>query len=418
MSSRPTKLSEILAEDEPYYNFEGETPKDMIAPEHPKSQKIDIMSFSAIEWDFRHQRVQHILSRLARKGHRIFRLHPSLRPEKQDFTIKKLIDNIFELRPSTPYSCSIYDAVLDNEKLDPLLKSLSSAVKMLNINAISWVVFPAWTPLVLKLRKEYGWKVMYDCLDAHAEFSNVNAIRAEEERLLIKESDLVTASSQYLYKQAQNIRDDGIVYLPNACEFHHFSKLPPNDLVRVKKPIMGYIGAINDWFDTDLVEFLVTRKSNWNFVFIGEVNDSAAERLRRYANVHFLGEMIYHDLPQFIHHFDVCLIPFKDIPLIRATNPVKFYEYLASGKPIVSTKIPELEQYNQLCYIAENKEDFLKQTELALMEKDRQLLRDSRINFAKQNTWRHRVDTLYPYLESLSRSMILRSMANQENHKP
>jgi glycosyltransferase involved in cell wall biosynthesis len=193
--------------------------------------------------------------------------------------------------------------------------------------------------------------------------------------------------------------------------------LPPNDMIKVKKPIIGYIGAIRDWLDTELIELIATRRKDWNIVLIGNVgdgNNAGIERLRKLSNVHFLGEKIYHDLPKFIYHLDVCLIPFRKTPLIDATNPVKFYEYLASGKPVVSTTMNDLLPYNRLCYLAENHEDFLKKIEIALNEKDPQLAKD-RVDFAKENTWKNRMDVLYPYIESLNKFGTLSSLAEPNN---
>jgi hypothetical protein len=108
------------------------------------------------------------------------------------------------------------------------------------------------------------------------------------------------------------------------------------------------------------------------------------------------------------------LIPFRKTPLIDATNPVKFYEYLASGKPVVSTTMNDLLPYNRLCYLAENHEDFLKKIEIALNEKDPQLAKD-RVDFAKENTWKNRMDVLYPYIESLNKFGTLSSLAEPNN---
>ena len=411
MNTLPMKMSEILAEDGWNSKAFNET-ENVVHRKH-----IDIVCFPIIEWDFRHQRTQHLLARLARKGHRVFHLTSSLRPLKEDFMVKKLIDNVFELHLNSPHTINIYKDTFDEEILKSLLQSINSVAKQLDIDAMSWVVFPTWTHLVLKLREMYGWKIIYDCLDAHTGFSDVEKIRAEEERLLIKESDLVTTSSLLLYKNAQEIKNDRTLLIHNACEFQHFSVLPPNSMIRVKKPIIGYIGAIRDWLDTELIELIATRKKDCNIVLIGNVgdgNNAGIERLRKLSNVHFLGEKIYHDLPKFIYHFDVCLIPFRKTPLIDATNPVKFYEYLASGKPVVSTTMNDLLPYAKLCYLAEDHQDFLKKVEIALNEKDQQLVKD-RIDFAKQNTWKNRMDVLYPYIESLNKFGTLSSVLEPSN---
>ena len=105
-----------------------------------------------------------------------------------------------------------------------------------------------------------------------------------------------------------------------------------------------------------------------------------------------------YQLPKYLHDFDVCLIPFKITPLIEATHPIKIYEYFAAGKPVVATNIAELSQMADLCYLAEDKEDFLKKLDLAVNEKNETITK-KRIKFASENTWEHRFETLYNELK-------------------
>jgi glycosyltransferase involved in cell wall biosynthesis len=116
--------------------------------------------------------------------------------------------------------------------------------------------------------------------------------------------------------------------------------------------------------------------------------------------VHFLGEKPYSELPKYLYWFDVCIIPFKLTPLIEATHPVKFYEYLSSGKPVVSAKLPELLPYNDLCYLADSKEDFLNKIEIGLKEDNLETKR-KRIEFAKSNTWDDRYERLASHAKEI-----------------
>ncbi|ODS39747.1 MAG: hypothetical protein A7315_10550 [Candidatus Altiarchaeales archaeon WOR_SM1_79] len=133
---------------------------------------------------------------------------------------------------------------------------------------------------------------------------------------------------------------------------------------------------------------------------IGHTFGSDTGKLKKFHNVHFLGEKQYSEIPRYLYWFDVCIIPFKLIPLIEATHPVKFFEYLSSGKPAVSVKLPELLPYKDLCYLAEDKEDFLKKIEMSLKEDDPEIKR-MRIDFAKSNTWEDRYKTLASNVEKI-----------------
>ncbi len=170
-------------------------------------------------------------------------------------------------------------------------------------------------------------------------------------------------------------------------------------LKNIPGPIIGYYGAISDWFDCELIEYLAVSRKDWSFVLIGGTFGADVSKLKRLSNVHMLGEKPYGELPAYLYWFDVCLIPFKLTPLIEATHPVKFYEYLSSGKPVVVTRMPELIPYGDLCYIAEDKEDFLHKLEAALKEEP-SLMAD-RKKFAMRNTWDDRYKAIASRIEGL-----------------
>jgi len=222
------------------------------------------------------------------------------------------------------------------------------------------------------------------------------------EQLMLKKSDLVVATSQLLYEKSIEKNDNSIL-VRNGTEFNLFYKLSPNgklDHLR-NKPIIGYYGAISEWFDISLVEYLARSKPDYNFVLIGSTWGGDITEVEKLPNVYFLGEKEYKTLPGYLFYFDVCLIPFKLIPLTMATNPVKFYEYISSGKPVVSVDLPELKQYENICYIAENYEQFLGCIEKALNEKEDKNLIEARIEVAKGNSWNERFKQILYRVENL-----------------
>lgn len=364
-----------------------------------KIKIIDIICFPIINWDFRYQRPQQLLSRFAKNGYRVFYLTVDPSPLKRAYNVNEIERNVLELKLSTSSKFNIHTDVPDKEQIDSFMDSFNDVKRDFNIDkALNFVEFPNWEPIVTKLKEIHDWKIIYDCMDEHTGFSTANTSLAAEEVKLFKESALVVVTSSHLLKKAQTYRKD-VIFVPNAGDFEHFNKLTENDLlVNIKKPIIGYFGAIAEWFDNDLIEFVASNKKNWNFVLVGHTFGSNIKKLKTFKNVHFMGEISYAELPKYLYWFDVCIIPFKLTPLIEATHPVKFYEYLSSGKPVVSSKLPELLPFQELCYIAETREEFLEKIEIALEENDMNI-RNKRIEFVKNNTWDARYQMLISHIE-------------------
>jgi len=164
-------------------------------------------------------------------------------------------------------------------------------------------------------------------------------------------------------------------------------------LGRLTHPIVGYYGAIADWFDLELMIQIARLRPNYSFVLLGGVFDTDTSELSRLPNVRLLGQQPYETMPQYLYHFDACLIPFKTNSTTAATDPVKVYEYLSGGKPVVSVALPELEPYRDLLYIADSREDFVTQLDRALTEDDPAMI-ERRRSFAAENTWQNRYEII------------------------
>jgi len=362
--------------------------------------KKDIICFPIINWDYRFQRPQHILEKFSEKGHRIFYLTVNLKSINKNYHIKELSNNIYQIELNSPKFFDILKDKFNESLVSNIILSIKEAKKDLKLDAISFVEFPTWSPLVIELKKELDFKIIFDCLDEYTGFSNVIKEREIEEKILLENSDFVTCSSLHLYEKNQKFTSN-LLYLPNAGEFDHFNKTPSQILLQnYKKPIIGYFGSIADWFDNELIEYVAKKRPDYTFIFIGYTFGSNIQQLKKLTNVHFLGERPYSELPKYLYAFDVCLIPFKNVPLISATHPVKIYEYMGAGKPVVTTNMKELIPMKELCYISYSKEDFLQKIDQALHEKDEDIVQQ-RIDFASKNTWSHRINTLYSKLNEI-----------------
>lgn len=365
-----------------------------------------IITFPIITWDFRWQRPQHIVSRLRNRGFSVLYVAMSLtalgqrlRGSKEAFTqicFNELAPHVNQIWLNSSKQLNIYTDPIEGDDLHNISIGLNALISDLRPKSIIYLVqFPGWGPVAQDLQKKLGGKVIFDCMDDHGGFSTNTAQALKTEEVLMQNADLVIASSNLLEKRAK-VLNPNTIQVKNGTEFDHFTNPIQNGYLDhfCDRPIIGYYGAISDWFDMKLVAHCASQRPDWNFVLIGATFGADLQPVEGMKNVHFLGEKPYKELPGYLAYFDVCTIPFKVIPLTLATNPVKFYEYLSSGKPIVSIELPELLSYQEDCYLACNPDEFLAQLERAYNERKDEKLIGRRLKLASENSWDARVSAI------------------------
>jgi len=370
-----------------------------------KNQRL-VLTFPIINWDFRWQRPQHLVSRLRDHGYAACYLSMNLQPLGRKFVsaaeaavalgVDELDQDIFQVRLQSRDPINVYVNTIAGEDLENLVTSLSELIRQAKPASIHYLVqFPGWWPVAKRLKEAFGGTVVFDCMDDHAGFCTNTSDALKMEQKLIEEADLVVASSLLLEDRC-HILNPRTIQIKNGTEFEHFAEPKRNGLLDAyaDRPIVGYYGAISDWFDMELVAHCARAKPEWNFVLIGSTMGANLAPVQGLSNVHLLGEKPYAELPGYFAYFDVCTIPFKLMPLTLATNPVKFYEYLSAGKPVVSIELPELAPYADDCYLAHNGKEFVAQLEKAMAQKDDQEKIARRIALAKENSWDARVAEL------------------------
>jgi glycosyltransferase involved in cell wall biosynthesis len=321
------------------------------------------------------------MSRFAAAGHRVFFVSQFTRREGPAWAATLKAPNVYE--------------VTFREK--QLFASLEALRRDVSVEAAAMIVqLPSWWPLAREARERFGWPVIYDCMDFHAGFSTVRKAIVADEDALLAEADAVIASSALLEQNARKHRDD-VLLLRNACDFEHFAKTPRSANAR---PVIGYYGAIADWFDSQLVADLATRRPEWDFVLVGSPYLGDLSRLARLPNVSLPGEQPYASIPEWLGRFDVAIIPFRRTKLTEATNPVKVYEMLAAGKPIVSVPIPEVAALAPLVRLASTADEFEREIAAAIAEDDDDAV-ERRRAFAREQTWEQRFDTFSAFLSRL-----------------
>ncbi|MBI5305140.1 MAG: glycosyltransferase [Chloroflexi bacterium] len=262
---------------------------------------------------------------------------------------------------------------------------------------IAYLFLPALVGLIGALNEKL---VVYHCVDVHAANPNVPAreVRAREEQLL-RAADVVFTSAATLYaeKRALNAHT---YYVPNVADAEHFARardaaLPIADAVRdLPHPLAGFIGNLTAYkVDFDLLSAVAARAPGWTFALIGPIGrgDPSTDLARLHAqpNIRVLGEMPYAELPRAVKAFDVCLIPFNQNASTRGTFPMKFFEYLAAGKPVIATDLPALAEFSPYFYTARNADEFLAALDAAQHE-DATCI-NQRMTIAQKYSWDARI---------------------------
>ena len=248
-------------------------------------------------------------------------------------------------------------------------------------------------------------KLVYDCVDRHSAYGGLMdpaLVDAMEEELAGK-ADAVFATAQALYARLReyNLKTK---LIPNGANFERFfaasrPQEKPADFPAGDGPVFGFVGALQGCIDYGLVAHAAKARPDWRFVFLGRkvpgVDLSALEAL---PNCHFLGLKPNEQLPAYLAHCDVCLNLFDNSDLSRDVSPLKFFEYLATGKPIVSTPQPlQILQYRGDIHVADGEDAFLAACEAALADAD-PARKERRIELGRECSWDSRVAEMEAYL--------------------
>lgn len=371
--------------------------------------KPDITLISTADWDNPFwTNKQHVACELARRGHRVLYVE-SLGLRRVSATahdLSRIWGRLRKgLRPPRRVQANLWvwsPLVIPMQRL-AIVRALNRALFGFGLGLWSralglrrdllWTYYPLTTQY-LPLQK-YGYTV-YHCVD---EIKAQPGMPVEEieaaETDLVRRCDIcfVTAENLLLSRKALNPNTH---YFSNVADFSHFSKARdanteiPADLKRIPGPRIGFIGAISTYkLDLALIRYMAEARPDWSIVMIGKVGEgepwtdiSAIEGL---PNVHLLGPRGYEHLPAYLKGMDVAILPCNLNEYTKNMFPMKFFEYLAAGRPVVSTDLPALQGYASVAALARTREGFVSAVEDALSGNVVSL--DERLNVAKEQTY-------------------------------
>jgi UDP-galactopyranose mutase len=340
----------------------------------------DLVCLSHLRWGFVYQRPQHLLSRFA-KHQRVFFVEepvPTTGAPRMEIT-QCPESNVNICVPQIPEH-------LSRSSQDTIQKLLLNS--LLTEQRISDYLLWYYTPMALSFSSHLQPRLtVFDCMDELSAFKNAPQEMKDREAELLRRADLVFTGGQSLY-EAKLGRHHDLHVFPSSIEFGHFAQArthsgEPADQAGIPHPRIGFCGVIDERFDIDLLDAIARLRPDYHFVMIGPVVKIDPATLPLHANIHYLGGKSYKELPRYLAGWDAAILPFAHNESTRFISPTKTPEYLAAGKPVVSTSIMDVVRpygAQKLVRIADTPSDFVQAIELALTED------------ANDQDWKARVD--------------------------
>lgn len=344
------------------------------------SKKTDLVCFSHLRWDFVYQRPQHLLTRCARDRRVFFVEEPIFGNGSTRLDIQERDGGVLIVVPHLPEG--LRSEVATTAVLKEMVHTLFSE------HGIREYVFWYYTPMALSFTKDFSPKAsIYDCMDELSAFKGAHSRLGDFEQELFRRVDLVFTGGQSLYEAKRNAHP-AVYPFPSSIDVSHFGKArtitsDPEDQATIPHPRLGFFGVIDERFDIDLLDAMARMRPDWQFVMIGPIVKIHPDTLPKHPNIHYLGAKKYEELPGYLAGWDIAMLLFARNESTRFISPTKTPEYLAAGKPVISTSITDvIRPYGELnlVKIADSSTQFIRAAE------------DFMSKGGENTDWLHRVD--------------------------
>jgi UDP-galactopyranose mutase len=337
-------------------------------PSASDPEPATLICFSHLRWNFVFQRPQHLMSRFAREMNLIYWEEPvDIEPHETAYLQVREAQDAANVRVIVPH---LPKGMPEDAREAALKRLLDAHLASLRGPLIAWY----YTPMMLPFSKHLTPDVtVYDAMDELSKFKFAPEHLLDLEQELIDRADIVFTGGSSLY-EAKKDRHENVHCFPSSVDRAHFAKararqFDPGDQEDLPRPRLGFYGVIDERFDTELLAKAAEMRPNWSFVMVGPVVKIAPEDLPKRHNIHYLGGKTYDQLPSYLSGWDVALMPFAMNESTQFISPTKTPEYLAGGRPVVSTPIKDVvRHYGQLegVKIASTAEEFVEACEQAL----------------------------------------------------
>jgi UDP-galactopyranose mutase len=319
-----------------------------VEPSASGPQPTTMICFSHLRWNFVFQRPQHLMSRFAREMDVIYWEEPVDIPARETaFLQVREADDAANVRIVVPH---LPEGMPEAAREAALKRLLDAKLAAIRGPVIAWYYTPMMLPFSRHIEAD---AVVFDAMDELSKFKFAPEHLLDLEQELIERADIVFTGGSSLY-EAKKDRHANVHCFPSSVDRAHFAKarartFDPADQEDLPRPRLGFYGVIDERFDVELLDKVATMRPNWSFVMVGPVVKIAEEDLPKRPNIHYLGGKTYEQLPAYLSGWDVALMPFAMNESTQFISPTKTPEYLAGGKPVVTTPVKDVvRHYGQL----------------------------------------------------------------------
>jgi len=358
------------------------------------SADAPIIVHSHLRWDFVWQRPQQLLSRFAKRSHVLFVEEPIYLDDvgEAHLGLSQPMERVHRVVPMLPGALrGEYDASIAviRESLRQQLAP-DGALGGLFARPIQWFYTPMPAPAMIGAFDERA--VVYDCMDELSQFRFAPAALVDRERYLMAQADVVFAGG-YKLSQSKAKYHQNVHFFGCGVDVAHFATARsadldvPREIASLERPVIGYYGVIDERIDYDLLRTLATSLADTALVMVGPVVKVDPAELPQAENIHWLGQRQYAELPAHVKGFDVCLMPFALNEATEYINPTKTLEYMAAGKPIVSTAISDVvHNFTPVVAVADSPAEFVAAVSAAIERPNAELIARG-LEQARANSW-------------------------------
>jgi glycosyltransferase involved in cell wall biosynthesis len=364
----------------------------------------DVLCFSHLRWNFVFQRPNHLMTRCARNRRVIFIEEPEIGAAVPQLEMRNVQPNLLRVVPQLPPATE--------EEHDAMLRTLFESLNRSDGQPpIHWFYTPMMFPLVDHLPSSL---TVYDCMDQLSHFLYAHPDIVENERRLLERAHVVFTGGRALY-DAKKAQHANVHAVPSSVDVPFFAtaraqQVEPNDQASIASPRIGYCGVIDERIDLELIAHIARERPDWQIVLLGPTAKVEPEALPQLPNIHYLGLKPYAELPAYIAGWQAAIMPFALNEATRFISPTKTPEYLAAGKPVVSTAIADVvEPYERLGFvrIGRDRAEFVHALDESLRGKQRASA-DERDAFLARMSW----DATWSFMETqLERAALARTLA-------